>query len=423
MKVLVVGNGGREHVLAWKIAQSPKVDRVLCAPGNAGTAEVAENVDIGVDDHKALLRLCKDQKVELAVVGPEVPLVAGLADTLREAGVKVFGPGASGARLEGSKVFSKQLMQRYLMPTANFRAFKDLESVTNYLESVRHFPVVIKADGLAAGKGVVLPETLEEAVEDARTILEEERFGEAGQTIIVEECLRGRELSVLALTDGRTLAVLETAQDHKRALDGDQGANTGGMGAFSPAPQATESMLRDVTKDVLVRAVHALTRERIDYRGVLYAGLMLTRGGPKVLEFNCRFGDPEAQVVLMRLKSDLVPLLLAVADGKLSEATDLTWDPRPAVCVVMASKGYPATSSKGDQIGGLEWVKDMDDVQVFHAGTTVRDGKVVTDGGRVLGVTALGDTMKQARERAYEAVAKISFEGMQFRTDIANSAV
>lgn len=422
MKVLVVGNGGREHALAWKIAQSPKVERVICAPGNAGTSEVAENALITVGDHSALLRLCRERKVGLAVIGPEVPLVAGLADKLREAGVKVFGPGASGARIEGSKVFAKSLMQRYVVPTAPWRTFDDFESAASYFESVRHYPIVIKADGLAAGKGVVLPDSLEEALAEARAMLLENRFGEAGHTILVEECLRGSELSVLALTDGRTLAVLETAQDHKRALDGDQGANTGGMGAFSPAASATEDVMREVTREVLVRMLHGFARERIDYRGVLYAGLMLTRGGVKALEFNCRFGDPEAQVVLMRMKSDIVPLLLAVADGKLSDVTELKWDPRPAVCVVMASRGYPQSSSAGDIIGGLESAREMPDVQVFHAGTAREGERVVTAGGRVLGVTALGDTVAEARAKAYAAVGKIAFEGMQFRTDIAASA-
>jgi phosphoribosylamine---glycine ligase len=419
MRVLVVGSGGREHALAWKIRQSKRVERVLIAPGNAGTGEVGENFDIPVSDHEGLLKLCREHEVGLAVIGPEVPLVAGLADRMRAQDVKVFGPGASGSRLEGSKTFCKTMMQRYVVPTAGWRGFDDVVSARNYLESARDFPVVLKADGLAAGKGVLLPETREEALEAVEQMMVERVFGDAGARVIVEDCLRGKELSVLALTDGRSICVLESAQDFKRALDGDKGLNTGGMGSFSPSPAATDKLLDQVSKDVLVRIAHGLTRERIDYRGVLYAGLMLTRGGPKVLEFNCRFGDPETQVVLARMKSDIVPLLMAVADGRLGDIETLEWDPRTAVCVVMASKGYPVASSNGDGISGLDEVKAMDDVVCFHAGTARDGNRVVTNGGRVLGITALGDTAPAARERAYEAVAKIRFDGMQFRTDIA----
>jgi len=423
MRVLVVGGGGREHVLAWKIRQSPLVEHLLCAPGNAGTSAVAQNVAVADGDIEGLAKLCKKESIDLCVVGPEVPLAAGLADRLRKDGVKVFGPGAAGAKLESSKSYAKHLMQHYVIPTAPSRAFDDFDSAREYLEAQQNFPVVLKADGLAAGKGVVLPENLDEALTAAHEMLEGGRFGDAGRKLLVEEHMRGEEVSVLALTDGKTLAVMEPAQDHKRIFDGDQGPNTGGMGAYSPAPVADEALLSMVTREVLVRIIHALARERVDYRGVVYAGLMATRGGPRVIEFNCRFGDPEAQVIIPRLKSDLVPLLVACADGKLNTVPDLEWDPRPAVCVVMASGGYPQSSSKGDVIEGLEAANEMEDVIVFHAGTARVGNEVVTAGGRVLGVTALGDTIEAARDRAYEAVAKIRFEGMQFRRDIAARAL
>jgi phosphoribosylamine--glycine ligase len=419
MRILVVGGGGREHALAWKIAKSPLTEALFVAPGNAGTSQVAENRPIPVSDHDALLKLCKTERIDLVVVGPEDPLVAGLADKMRAAGLAVFGPGREAAQIEGSKAFAKSLMRRYAVPTAQYRAFSDFEEAAGYIESQMHFPIVIKADGLAAGKGVVLPQDAEEALEAARGMLEGSKFGDAGRKIVIEEFLRGEELSALALTDGRTIVLLEPAQDFKRIFDGDRGPNTGGMGSFSPVPLATEALMTAVTRDILVRTVHAFTRDRLDYRGVLYAGLMATRGGPKVIEFNCRFGDPETQVVLRRLKSDIVPLLAATAEGRLSDVTELEWDTRTAVCVVMASRGYPETSSKGDAIEGIDQADAMDDVVVFHAGTARAGDRVLTAGGRVLGVTALGDDVNQARERAYAAVSKIRFEGMQFRKDIA----
>jgi phosphoribosylamine--glycine ligase len=423
MRILVVGGAGREHALAWKIRRSPLVERLLCAPGNAGTAGLAENRPIAAGDHEALLKLCRTEAIDLAVIGPEEPLVAGLADKLRAAGVRVFGPGREGAQIEGSKTFAKSLMRRNAVPTATWRSFDSFDDAAQYLESQIHFPIVIKADGLAAGKGVVLPQNLDEAMGAARAMIEEAKFGDAGKRIVVEEFLRGEELSVLAVIDGRTIVVLEPAQDFKRIFDADQGPNTGGMGSYSPVPIANEELMAAVTRDVLVRTVHAFTRERIEYRGVLYAGLMSTRGGAKVIEFNCRFGDPETQVVLMRMKSDLVPLLAAAADGKLSEIQEIEWDPRAAVCVVMAARGYPGTPVKGDAVRGLDEASAMDDVVVFHAGTARVGDTVLTAGGRVLGVTALGDTVAAARERAYAAVAKISFDGMQYRRDIALAAV
>jgi phosphoribosylamine--glycine ligase len=419
MRILVVGGGGREHALCWKIKQSPLVTALFAAPGNAGTAAVAENRQVAASDHDAILKLVRSESVDLVVVGPEDPLVAGLADKLRAAGVRVFGPGKEGARVEGSKTFAKTLMRRYGVPTASFRSFDSFPEAAEYLESQIDWPVVLKADGLAAGKGVVLPQNLDEAMTAARAMLEGAKFGDAGRRIVVEECLRGEELSVLAVTDGRTIVVLEAAQDFKRIFDGDRGPNTGGMGSYSPVPLATEALMGAVTRDILVRTVHAFTRDRIEYRGVLYAGLMATRGGPKVIEFNCRFGDPETQAVLARMKSDLVPLLVAAAEGRLSDVKDLEWDPRPAVCVVVASHGYPESSRKGDAIHGLDEAGAMEDVVVFHAGTARAGDTVLTAGGRVLGVTALGDTLAAARDRAYAAVAKIRFEGMQFRRDIA----
>jgi len=422
MRILVVGGGGREHALCWKIKRSPLATALFCAPGNAGTGELAENVAIAVNDHAGLVKFCKSQTIDLVVVGPEDPLVAGLADALRAAGIRVFGPGKDGAQIEGSKNFAKTLMRRNAVPTASFRTFDSFEQFAEYAESVINWPIVIKADGLAAGKGVVLPQNLDEAMSAARAMLEEGKFGDAGRRVVVEECLRGEELSTLALTDCRTIVVLEPAQDFKRVFDGDRGPNTGGMGSYSPAPVATPALMAAVTRDILVRMIHGLTRDRIEYRGVLYAGLMATRGGPKVVEFNCRFGDPETQVVLARMKSDLVPLLVATADGKLSEVDAPEWDPRAAVCVVMASRGYPETSSKGDAITGLDAAGAMEDVVVFHAGTARVGDTVVTAGGRVLGVTALGESVAAAREKAYAAVSRISFPGMQFRTDIALAA-
>ena len=419
MKVLVVGSGGREHALAWKIAKSPLVETLFCTPGNAGTALIAGNVPIQADDAEGIAKLVKKESVDLVVVGPEAPLVAGLADRLRKDGVAVFGPGRDGAQLEGSKIFSKNLMRKHGVPTAAGRAFESIDAAREYLGSLQSYPVVIKADGLAAGKGVVLPESFDAAIAAAEAMLLDGKFGEAGKHILIEECMRGRELSVLSITDGRTIVVLDPAQDFKRIHDGDRGPNTGGMGSYSPAPAATPELMTTATREILVRTVHALAREGIEYRGCLYAGLMATRTGPKVIEFNCRFGDPETQAVLVRMKSDLVPYLHAAAIGKLSDVSAPEWDTRAAVCVVLASAGYPETSTKGEAIRGLDAAAEVEDTVVFHAATSRVGDHVLTTGGRVLGVTALGDTTEAARKRAYEAVAKISFPGMQYRTDIA----
>lgn len=418
MKVLVVGGGGREHALAWKISRSPLAERVLCAPGNAGTAEVAENRPVAADDVGGLAKLAKKEAVDLVVVGPEVALVAGVADRLRKEGIATFGPGASGARIEGSKIFAKGLMRKHGVPTAPARTFDSIEAIREYLASLPSFPVVLKADGLAAGKGVILPETLDDAIDAAESMMLGGRFGDAGRRIVVEEFLRGRELSVLALTDGRTIVVLEAAQDFKRIFDGDRGPNTGGMGSLCPAPAATPELMAETTREILVRTVHALARESVEYRGCLYAGLMATRAGVRVIEFNCRFGDPETQAVLPRLRSDLLPYLHATAVGRLSDMETPEWDPRPAVCVTIASAGYPESSTKGEQITGLAEAVALPDVRVFHAGTSQVGDRVLTAGGRVLNVVALGDTLPEARHRAYEAVHLIRFPGMQYRTDI-----
>ncbi len=419
MKVLVVGGGGREHALAWKIARSPLVETLFCAPGNAGTGLVAANVAVAADDAEGLAKLVKKEGVDLVVVGPEAPLVAGLADRLRKDGVAVFGPGRTGAQLEGSKIFAKNLMRKHGVPTAAARSFESMDMAREYLRSVQSFPIVVKADGLAAGKGVVLPETFDEAIAACEAMLLDAKFGDAGRKVLIEECMRGRELSVLAITDGRTIVVLEPAQDFKRIHDGDRGPNTGGMGSYSPAPAATADLMVTATREILVRTVHAMAREEIEFRGCLYAGLMATRTGPKVVEFNCRFGDPETQAVLVRMKSDLVPYLHAAALGKLGDVSPPEWDTRAAVCVVAASAGYPESSSKGEAVSGLAAAAEVPDTVVFHAGTSQVGDHVLTTGGRTLGVTALGETTEAARKRAYEAMARISFPGMQYRRDIA----
>jgi len=421
MKVLVVGSGGREHALAWKIAQSPKVDAVYAAPGNAGTAREAELVDIAADDIDGLLDFARTERIDLTVVGPEAPLVAGIVDRFREAGLRIFGPGKEAAQLEGSKVFAKELMREASIPTAGCRIFDRADQAHAYLDSTGG-PVVVKADGLAAGKGVLVCGTIDQAHEAVDAIMVEHQFGEAGRQVVVEECLVGEEASILALTDGRTIYPLPSSQDHKPVYDGDRGPNTGGMGAYSPAPVITPALAQRITREVLVPAVHALTVRGIRYRGVIYAGLMITPGGPKVLEFNCRFGDPETQPILMRLRGDLVPALEAVADGRLEDIS-LDWDQRPSVCVVMASGGYPGSYEKGKVITGLDEVARDPEVKVFHAGTALRDGQVVTNGGRVLGVTARAGTIAEAKARAYQAVKRIHFDGAYYRTDISDRAI
>ncbi len=416
MKVLVIGSGGREHALAWKLKQSPRVREVFCAPGNAGIAGTAQCVDIGATDIDRLLSFAREVKIDLTVVGPEEPLCRGIVDRFEEAGLRIFGPRKQAAELEGSKVFSKRIMTQYMIPTANARTFDDPERARQYLQSA-DYPIVVKADGLAAGKGVFIATDYEDACGALDACMVEKTLGDAGRRVLVEEYLQGDETSVLAFTDGKTIAVLPTARDYKRAFDGDQGPNTGGMGAYSPS-ELNDDMMDHVVGQILVPTVHAMNREGRKYKGMLYAGLMVTKGGPKVLEFNVRFGDPEAQPVLMRLKTDLVTVLEAVLDERLDEI-DLEYDERAACCVVMASEGYPAASRLGRVIEGLDAVETGPDLQVFHAGTARRGNEIVTSGGRVLGVTALGATVGEARDRAYAAAGRIRWEGCRYRKDVA----
>ncbi len=425
MKVLVVGQGGREHVLAWKLAQAKSVSKVFCAPGNAGTQVDAVNIDISATDIDRLLAFAKKEQIDLTVVGPEAPLVDGIVDIFKKEGLRIFGPSKAAAQLEGSKKFSKELMRDANIPTADFSSFNDLDAALHFLqdrEEQAEPAFVVKADGLAAGKGVIVCDNLREAREATRLIMEERSFGEAGDSVIIEDRLVGEEVSILAITDGKTIIPLETSQDHKPAHDGDTGPNTGGMGAYSPAPLISPEMMDDIVKEVLVPTIHAMKRKGCPFTGVLYAGLMMTAKGAKVLEFNVRFGDPEAQPVLMRLKTDLGILLKAAADGRLSDIESLEWDERPAVCVVMASEGYPGDYQKGKQIRGIEEANKVEGAKVFHAGTTESRGKIVTNGGRVLGVTAIGDDLAMAKLRAYQAVKCIRWEGAWCRKDISDKA-
>ncbi|MBX3424119.1 MAG: phosphoribosylamine--glycine ligase [Pirellulales bacterium] len=423
MNVLVIGGGGREHSLAWKLGQSPLADRVFVAPGNAGTAVDAENVPIDDDDVPALVKFARENRIGLVVVGPESPLAAGVVDAFTAAGILAFGPSKQAAELEASKVFCKNLLRAADVPTADYRTFADAASAERYLQTRDDLPVVVKADGLAAGKGVIVCNNTKESLEAVRRIAADREFGAAGRQLVIEERLIGQEASVLALTDGRTIVTLPAAQDHKPAYDGDRGPNTGGMGAFSPTPLITDELLRTIEERVLVPTVHQMKRSRRPFRGVLYAGLMLTNSGIKVLEYNVRFGDPECQPLMMRMRSDLLPLLLACAEGKLEQAGRIDWDPRPAVCVVMASEGYPGSYEKGRPIRGLEQAAEVPDVKVFHAGTTLRDGQPVTSGGRVLGVTGIGDSIAKAKLAAYSAVKCIRWEGAWCRKDIADKAL
>ncbi|HUU82786.1 MAG TPA: phosphoribosylamine--glycine ligase [Phycisphaerae bacterium] len=417
MKVLVIGGGGREHVLADRLAASGRVTQVICAPGNAGTSQVAENVPLSVDDHAALADLALERKVDLTVVGPEAPLCGGIVDRFESAGLRIFGPTAAAARIEGDKSYAKQLMHKCLVPTAEGRTFTRFKDAKTYV-ATRDTPQVVKAAGLAAGKGVIVCDDPADAILALEDMMVGGAFGEAGQKVVVEEKLQGPELSVFALIDGCTIYVMESAQDHKRIGEGDTGPNTGGMGAYSPAPIATGDIFDRIQREILVPIVDAMRNEGDPYRGVLYLGLMLTPAGPKVLEFNCRFGDPETQPMLMRLKTDLADVLEATVTGRLDQV-ELDWDPRPAVCVVMASEGYPGAYEKGRSITGLDEVALMPDVKIFHAGTKRVGDLIVTDGGRVLDVTALGDTIEAARTRAHEAIEKIHFEGAYWRRDIA----
>ena len=422
MKILVAGSGGREHVLVWKLSQSPLVRKIYCAPGNAGTAQDAENLNIPADDVMRLAKFARENEIDLTVVGPEAPLVAGLVDEFRRQNLNVFGPTASAARLEGSKVFTKKLLKRANIPTATFAVFSRMPEAMQYLDDCEEQPLVVKADGLAAGKGVFVCANRAEARIAVKSVLQDRTFGEAGSQVVIEECLIGQEASILALVDGDTIVPLDVAQDHKRAYDHDRGPNTGGMGAYCPAPLVTPAIMDDIIRRILIPTVHTMKVEGCPFSGVLYAGIMLTAHGPKVLEYNVRFGDPEAQPVLMRLRSDLAHVLMLAATGRLAELESLDWDPRPAVCVVMASEGYPGDYPKGHEIRGLDEAAKLPDVKVFHAGTGTRAGKIITDGGRVLGVTALGDSIANAKFKSYQAVKCIRWDGSWCRKDISNKA-
>jgi len=419
MKILVVGGGGREHALVWKLGQSPLAPEILCAPGNPGTAKHARNVPVAANDVAGLVKLAQRESVGLVVIGPEEPLCLGLADKLRAASILVFGPGAAGARIEGSKVFAKELLERHKIPCAADRRFDRSGAAKSYLESATTWPQVVKADGLASGKGVFICQDARSACVAVDAIMENRELGPAGAKLVVEEFLVGEEASVLAITDGETILILEPVVDHKQAGDGDTGPNTGGMGVFSPVPMLTRRLQRQIEQRVLVPAVHALRREEIEYRGVLYAGLMITDSGPKVLEFNARFGDPEVQAIVRRLKGDLLPILLSTAKGELASVEPPDWDPRVCVGVVAAAAGYPGKPRAGDPISGLESADGVADAVVFHAGTRrSADGELVTSGGRVFCVTALGSTLDDAREQAYRVYDRIAFDGKFCRRDI-----
>jgi phosphoribosylamine--glycine ligase len=421
MRVLLIGGGGREDAIAWKLAQSKMLSKLYIAPGNPGTARWGQNVEIKAEDVEGIVKFAKENKVELVIVGPEDPLAAGVVDMLEAAGIKALGPTKAAAQLEADKAFSKQIMRSSSVSTAEGRVFTRFEDAKAYIAS-RDEPVVIKATGLAKGKGVIVCDEPSDGILAAEKIMVDRIFGPAGDKILVEDKLIGEEASILAFVDGRSIYVMESSQDHKPIGDGDTGPNTGGMGAYSPAPIVTDAMMSQIEREILVPVVDCMNRNDTPYKGVLYAGLMITAGGPRVLEFNVRFGDPETQPIMMRLKSDLLEVCLAVCEQKLDEVT-LEWDSRPAVCVVMSSGGYPGDYEKGKVISGVDKAGQLDDVVVFHAGTAMKDGSLVTAGGRVLGVTAAGATIAEAKTRAYEGVDRISFEGAYCRRDIADKAI
>ncbi|MBI4211539.1 MAG: phosphoribosylamine--glycine ligase [Deltaproteobacteria bacterium] len=421
MKILVIGSGGREHAIVWKLKQSPKAGKIYCAPGNAGIAQMATCVDIAVDDLPALLAFATKEKINLVVVGPEKPLADGIVDTFKRSGVKIFGPTKEAALLESSKVYCKEFCRSYQIPTADFEIFTEADEALAYVRKASR-PLVIKADGLASGKGVIVANDLATAEDAIRRILVDREFGAAGNKIIIEEKLVGEEVSFMAISDGNHVLPLASSQDHKAAYDGDQGPNTGGMGAYSPAPIVTNGLYDKIMERVMVPTIRGMVTEGRSFTGLLYAGLMICKGEPQVLEFNVRFGDPEAQPLLMRLSTDLVDVLWNAVTGNL-EKVPLLWDARPAVCVVMASGGYPGDYEKGKSIKGIEEASDLPDVQVFHSGTKRAGDALVTDGGRVLGVTALGKDVAGAIEMAYAAVSKISWDGVQYRKDIGQKAL
>ena len=420
MKVLIVGGGGREHAIAWKVAKSPKVEKLYCAPGNAGIAEVAECVNIGVMEFDKLTAFARENQIDLTIIGPDDPLAAGAVDAFEAAGLRVFGPRKNAAILEASKAFSKDLMKKYGIPTAAYETFTSPEAALTYLETAK-MPIVLKADGLALGKGVLICKDLEEAKEGVKTLMLDKQFGSAGDEIVIEEFMTGREVSVLSFVDGKTIKIMTSAQDHKRAKDGDQGLNTGGMGTFSPSPFYTAEVDAFCKEHIYQKTVDAMRAEGREFKGIIFFGLMLTADGPKVLEYNARFGDPETQVVLPRMKNDIVDLFEACIDGTLDQI-DLQFEDNAAVCVVLASDGYPEHYEKGFPIHGLEHFKDADGYYVFHAGRKFdADGQIVTNGGRVLGVTATGKTLKEARTNAYKATEFITFDNKYMRHDIGKA--
>ncbi len=421
MKVLVVGGGGREHALIRKIKESKKVDSIACTPGNGGISYDADCYDVSATDIDGVVNLAKEIKADFVVVAPDDPLVAGMVDALNAAGFKTFGPSANAAIIEGSKVFSKELMQKYNIPTAEYKVFDKAEDVIEYIKEKNEFPTVIKADGLALGKGVIIPENLDEAVAGVKEIMEDKIFGASGNNVVVEEFLTGPEVSVLAFTDGKCVKPMVSSMDHKRALDGDKGLNTGGMGTVSPNPYYTEDVAKECMEKIFIPTIEAMNKEGRTFKGCLYFGLMITPKGPKVIEYNCRFGDPETQVVLPRLKTDIMDIFEAINNGTLSQL-DIEWSDKACTCVIMASGGYPKSYPKGIEITGLS-NGQLDGVTVYHAGTAIKDGKLVTSGGRVLGVTALGDTLEDALKKSYEAVEKIHFDGAHYRKDIGARAL
>ncbi|MFA6357523.1 MAG: phosphoribosylamine--glycine ligase [Candidatus Omnitrophota bacterium] len=422
MRILVIGSGGREHALIWKIAQSKLTDKIFCAPGNGGIGQLAECIAIKADDVFGLLEFARKEKINLTVVGPEVPLALGIVDEFEKAGLEVFGPNKQAANLEASKVFSKELMAKYKVPTAEFKVFDNPDQAKKYIEKIG-CPCVVKADGLAAGKGVVVAKTVDQAIAAVTSIMQDKVFGDAGKKIIIEECLVGQEASILVITDSKKVIALASAQDHKRVFDNDQGPNTGGMGVYSPAAIVTADILNEVMEKIIYRTIDGLAKEGIAYRGVLYAGVMLTCDGPKALEFNVRFGDPETEAILPRLKSDLVEVMLATSQGKLVKIKKLEWDNRACVCVICASHGYPGNYALDKEISGLDEAAQLKDIVIFHAGTKKVGNKILTSGGRVLGVTGLGVTVKDAINKTYSAVSKINFEGMHYRKDIGQKAL
>ncbi len=420
MKVLVIGSGGREHVLAWKIKQSPLVKELYCAPGNGGISEIAQCVDISADDIPELVRFAKEKQIDLTVIGPEAPLVDGIVDEFERKKLKVFGPSREAAQLEGSKIFAKEFMYEWNIPTANFEKFSIIEEAKEYLRQVT-FPVVVKADGLAAGKGVIICQDFIEAEKAIDEIMAQRIFKDAGQQVVIEECLEGEEVSILAISDGENYCLLDSSQDHKRIFDDDVGPNTGGMGAYSPAPILTEKLYKTIENRIIEPVIRGMQRNGMPFKGVLYAGLMITFDGPMVLEFNVRFGDPETQAILPRMKSDIVELMMASCEGRISEI-ELEWDKQSCVCVVMSSGGYPGEYEKGKEISGLKDAEAIEDTVIFHAGTKKEENRIVTSGGRVLGVTSLGGGIEKAIELAYQAVDKINFERCFFRRDIGAKA-